>query len=120
MPVQPDAPAIARKREREERTVSQMIALYCRGHHEAAARTERAVCGEAICAACEELDAYASVRTRRCHRMAEKSSCDACPKPCYAPAMKERIRMVMRYAGPRMLLAHPVAALRHLVAKIAS
>lgn len=28
--------------------------------------------------------------------------------------MKERMREVMRYAGPRMLLYHPVAALRHL------
>ena len=28
--------------------------------------------------------------------------------------MKERMREVMRYAGPRMLLYHPVAALCHL------
>jgi hypothetical protein len=28
--------------------------------------------------------------------------------------MRERMRQVMRYAGPRMLWFHPVAALRHL------
>ena len=28
--------------------------------------------------------------------------------------MKERMRLVMRYAGPRMLLYHPMAALQHL------
>jgi hypothetical protein len=29
--------------------------------------------------------------------------------------MKERVRDVMRYAGPRMLLRHPYLALMHLV-----
>ncbi len=29
--------------------------------------------------------------------------------------MREKIRRVMRYAGPRMLLRHPVMALLHMV-----
>ena len=29
--------------------------------------------------------------------------------------MKEKIRLVMRYAGPRMLLHHPIVAIRHVV-----
>ena len=29
-------------------------------------------------------------------------------------AMRERVRVVMRYAGPRMLLRHPVLTLLHL------
>ena len=29
--------------------------------------------------------------------------------------MRARIREVMRYAGPRMLLSHPLMALRHLL-----
>ena len=28
--------------------------------------------------------------------------------------MRERVRQVMRYAGPRMLLRHPILALLHL------
>ncbi len=28
--------------------------------------------------------------------------------------MRERVRAVMRYAGPRMLLCHPILALLHL------
>jgi hypothetical protein len=28
--------------------------------------------------------------------------------------MRERIRQVMRYSGPRMIFHHPIAALRHL------
>jgi hypothetical protein len=34
---------------------------------------------------------------------------------CYTPDMRERIRAVMRFSGPRMLLHHPWLALMHLV-----
>ncbi len=113
-----DTPATARRRARELRTVSQMIALYCAGNHGQVGRTERAECGEGLCPACKQLDEYAALRTRRCPRMAGKAGCDLCPHPCYAPAMRERIREVMRYAGPRMLLKHPAAAIRHLAGRL--
>jgi hypothetical protein len=29
--------------------------------------------------------------------------------------MRERVRAVMRYAGPRMLLRHPILAVLHLL-----
>jgi hypothetical protein len=44
-----------------------------------------------------------------------KGSCKQCTVHCYAPAQREKIRAVMRYAGPRMLLYHPLEALRHLL-----
>ena len=43
-----------------------------------------------------------------------KPTCRLCPIHCYKREMKERMRQVMRYAGPRMLLYHPLIALRHL------
>lgn len=112
-----DSPEIAKRRAREERTVSQMIALYCAGNHNDAPRDEQAVCGEPVCASCAELDAYAALRTRRCRKMEVKTSCDACENHCYKPTMRERIRQVMRYSGPRMLRKHPIAAVRHLIGK---
>ena len=92
MPKAPDSPAVARRREREKRVVSQMIALSCRAHHQDAAR-----------------------RTELCPHMATKTSCNRCATHCYPPAMREQIRAVMRFAGPRMLLHHPIAAVRHLL-----
>lgn len=112
-----DSPKIAKRRAREERTVSQMIALYCAGHHPRESRTEQAMCGEPVCPSCAELDAYAVLRTSRCRKMETKTSCDACEIHCYKPAMLERIHEVMRYSGPRMLTKHPVAAVRHLLGK---
>ncbi len=112
-----DSPKIAKRRAREERTVSQMIALYCAGNHTDAPRDAQAVCGEPVCASCAELDAYAALRTRRCRKMDVKTSCDACENHCYKPEMRQRIRQVMRYSGPRMLTKHPIAAVRHLIGK---
>lgn len=112
-----DTPAIAKRREREKRTVSQMVALYCADHHDADARTERSYSGEPLCADCHALDEYCVLRTERCRSMAVKTSCEACGNHCYAAKQREAIREVMRYAGPRMLLHHPVAAVRHLLKK---
>lgn len=41
------------------------------------------------------------------------SSCSQCRVHCYAPAQRQAIKDVMRYAGPRMLLSHPVMTVCH-------
>lgn len=91
------------KIELEIGTLRRMLALYCRGRHAG---------GPELCAACRELEAYAADRLRRCARR-PKPACKDCPKHCYAPEPRSRIREVMRYAGPRMLLRHPLLTLRH-------
>ena len=114
---QQDSPKIARRRDREQRTRSQLVALYCADNHDAAARAETAHGGEAVCPGCASIDAYAVLRTERCRKMDVKTSCDECEHHCYKPEERERIRAVMRYAGPRMLKKHPLAAIRHLLGK---
>ena len=99
-----DSDRIQRKAEHEQRIVRDMIALYCRKVH-----GRRELCDE-----CQALVRYAEERTARCPHMAEKTFCSQCKTHCYSPAMREKIREVMRFSGPRMLLYHPVAALRHL------
>ena len=47
--------------------------------------------------------------------MATKTFCSVCKTHCYKPEMREQIRQVMRWSGPRMLFHHPVLAIRHLV-----
>ncbi len=32
--------------------------------------------------------------------------------------MKERMRQAMRYAGPRMMWYHPIAAIKHLIREL--
>lgn len=94
------------KREREKRMVSQMIALYCRKKHHTR--------GD-LCPQCAALDAYARMRSDLCPFMETKTFCSNCRVHCYRPDMRARIREVMRFCGPRMILHHPVAAIRHVV-----
>ena len=95
--------------EREKQTVSHMVGIYCSAHHAA---------GTALCDECRELLAYAHARLDRCKFGTGKPTCKKCPVHCYRQAMRERMRTVMRYAGPRMLWHHPVAALRHLMREL--
>ena len=110
----PDTPAVAKRRAREQRTISQMVALYCADHHPDE-RTERAHCGEPVCPDCKAIDDYCVKRTERCRSMEHKTNCEECGNHCYAPPQRDRIRAIMRHAGPRMMLHHPVAALRHML-----
>jgi hypothetical protein len=89
----------------EKRTVSAMIRMYCAARHTP---------DEPPCADCAGLEGYAHGRLDRCRFGAAKPACARCPTPCYRPAERERMRTVMRWAGPRMVLRHPVLALRHL------
>ncbi len=94
------------KRNREKILVSQMIRVYCRKKH----KTKRGLCSQ-----CRELDAYARLRSEKCPFMETKTFCSNCKVHCYKPEMREKIREVMRFSGPRMVFHHPVTAIRHVI-----
>lgn len=101
----------AGRMRREWRTLTAMIAIACRGReHPARSGGRRGLCPE-----CEELRAYAEQRLTRCPFGDDKPTCNNCQVHCYRPEMRQRVREVMIFAGPRMLLRHPVLALLHLV-----
>ena len=95
------------KRQREQQVLGQMIRLYCQKKH----GTQKG----ALCPDCAALESYAQHRTEKCPFMESKTFCSNCRVHCYCPDMREKIRMVMRFSGPRMLFYHPVLAIRHLV-----
>lgn len=97
---------IRSKREREKHVVSQMIALYCRKNHGTRGQ---------LCPECAALADYAHARSDKCPFMEQKTFCSNCTVHCYKPEMREQIRKVMRFSGPRMMLYHPVLAVRHLI-----
>ena len=96
---------VAVKREREKVIVSRMIALYCRKNHG----------GKTLCPDCAALDAYARQRSDKCPFMETKTFCSNCRVHCYQPEMREKIRAVMRFSGPRMLFHHPIPAIHHMI-----
>jgi len=101
----PPVPAPPRRVRREQRTVAVMVAMYCRDHHDA----------DALCPRCAELLEYSQSRVQRCSFGAEKPTCARCAVHCFRPELRDRIREVMRYSGPRMALRHPYLAARHLL-----
>jgi hypothetical protein len=95
---------------REQRTIEAMLRIWCAAHPEHV-RAE----GGPLCEGCEDLFTYASYRLLRCPYGEEKPTCKTCPIHCYSKEKREEMHAVMRFSGPRMLLRHPVLAIRHLL-----
>lgn len=94
------------RRARELKTIAAMARLYCHGHGHG---------GNPLCAECDALMQYATRRLERCVFGDAKPTCANCAVHCYSADMRERVRVMMRWAGPRMLLRHPVLAIAHLL-----
>ena len=92
--------------KRERKTVEHMIGIYCRAHHQ----TRGELCGD-----CRDLLEYARVRLKNCIFQENKTTCGNCPVHCYKPGMRDKIREVMRYSGPRMIRRHPLLAVGHMI-----
>lgn len=93
-----------RRIRREKRTIEVMVGMYCAAHH-----------GPDRCSGCVELRDYAHARIDRCPFHFHKPTCVNCPIHCYRSEMRDRVRAVMRYAGPKMPLRHPWLALMHVL-----
>ena len=68
-----------------------------------------------MCPSCLELLNYAYARLEKCKFGNKKGTCQKCPVHCYKPDMRERVRTIMRWSGPRMIIYHPIAAVKHLI-----
>ncbi|MFO1312344.1 MAG: nitrous oxide-stimulated promoter family protein [Burkholderiales bacterium] len=90
---------------RELATLRAMVTLHCHARHGVR---------DGLCAECDALMTYATRRLDRCVFGDDKPTCANCKVHCYNAAMRETVREVMRFAGPRMLLRHPLLAVAHL------
>lgn len=86
-------------------TIKKMVTLYCNHKHDSK---------DGLCQDCRNLLEYAWERLESCKHSQNKPTCGKCPIHCYKPDMRERVRNVMRYAGSRMIIYHPLDALKHI------
>lgn len=93
------------RRAREQKTLEAMIEMYCHGHHFSVS----------LCEDCAALSEYARRRLERCVFGDAKPTCANCLVHCYRDDMRERVRQMMRWAGPRMIFRHPILALMHRI-----
>jgi len=100
---------------REARTVRVMLDMYCRHNHTAGKTGGTKLDSGRLCADCQALWNYIEERLSRCPFRDDKPTCLACKVHCYRPSMREQVKAVMRFAGPRMALRHPVLSLFHFL-----
>jgi len=100
------AGALFSRFEREKTTIAAMIQVYCHDNHHQA----RGICDE-----CADVQGYAFLRLDKCPFGDTKPTCAKCVVHCYKPTMREQIRRVMRYSGPKMTYRHPILALFHVI-----
>jgi len=94
---------------RELATLRAMVGIYCGDKH-----ATRGTAGRELCAQCRALMDYATRRLDRCVFGDDKPTCANCAVHCYTATLREQVRVVMRYAGPRMIWRHPLLALAHI------
>jgi len=94
------------KRKKEKNIVELMIKVYCCRKHDDPG---------ILCSDCQELMGYSFERIDKCPFMEKKKFCSTCETHCYSSEMRDKIRLVMRYSGPRILFRHPIMATRHLL-----
>lgn len=86
-----------------------MIRMYCLHFHQ----KDLKPCNE-----CSTLIDYAFKKIDRCPYHDVKPVCSQCRIHCYQSDMRHKIREVMRYSGPRMLLLHPILGILHLIDRL--
>lgn len=90
--------------QKEQQVIETMIRLYCKGNKHASG---------ALCEDCQALCEASKTRLAHCRHGEQKTFCGQCKTNCYPPILRENMRAVMRYSGPRIMLYHPIMALRH-------
>jgi hypothetical protein len=109
----------------DTRLLGDFTAIYCRGNHQGVARAPLASEGvdagvygrrvPSVCDECAELLRYAEWRRAMCPKE-PKPFCSDCDTHCYKPGMRDAMREVMRYSGPRaMFRGYAIQGIRHLI-----
>ena len=82
-----------------------MIIIYCKDHHNSTQHP---------CSICSKFEDYAKKRLNFCRYQEKKPVCGRCGLSCYDLENKNYGELVFNYAGPRMMLQHPLLGLHHL------
>lgn len=91
---------------RDKKTLEFMISIYCEKKHNLDIEN---------CPSCKELYEYSLKRLENCKYGEAKTSCKKCKTHCYLPDKREKIREVMRFSGPRVVLYRPHQYIRYLL-----
>ena len=94
--------------EKEKTTIKLMINLYCNKKHKTKGHSEE------LCEECRELLEYANKRLSFCKFGENKSSCSKCKIHCYKKNMREKVKEIMKFSAPRLIIYDPIELIRHV------
>ncbi len=92
------------KVSKEKKIVYLMIEIYSKHHDKKELKDNEEML---------QLLNYAYKRLDHCPFKDKKSFCSICKIHCYEKTMREKIKKVMRYSGPRIIIYHPILFIKH-------
>ncbi|MBF0119652.1 MAG: nitrous oxide-stimulated promoter family protein [Desulfobacterales bacterium] len=92
--------------EREKITIRAMIEIYCKAFHNDSTQ---------ICKECSDIYNYASFRIDKCPHKDMKPSCAKCEIHCFNKIMRDKVKKIMRFSGPKMIIYHPILSMYHYI-----
>ncbi|KZL92740.1 nitrous oxide-stimulated promoter family protein [Clostridium magnum] len=95
------------RRVLEKEIFDKITIIYCKGNNHSVIP----------CSRCKEIMNYAHLRINSCTFGDDKKFCSKCTVHCFKPDMRENVKKIMRYSGPRIIFYHPIMAMKHLLSK---
>ena len=96
------------QKEKDKRVILLMISIYCKAQHHT----------NDLCENCKTILEYSYKKIDNCPLGNKKVTCKKCKIHCYSKEQKEEVRKIMKYSGPRMIIYHPIIAIKHLLKEI--
>ena len=95
---------------KEKENIRKTFGLYCNSNH--------GTTDNKLCPKCTALLTTAMLKIQRCPYGIAKPICDACETPCFGEVPTKEFRNIMKSSQKKMLLSHPLMAVRHKLASL--
>ena len=95
---------------KEKENISTTFGVYCNANH---GTTDKKLCPK-----CTALLTTVMLKMQRCPYGIAKPICDACETPCFGENPTKEFRAIMKSGQKKMLLSHPLMAVKHKLASL--
>ncbi len=95
---------------KEKENIRKTFGVYCNANH--------GTTDNKLCPKCTALLTTVMLKIQRCPYGISKPICDACETPCFGENPTKEFRAIMKSGQKKMLLSHPLMAVKHKIASL--
>ena len=95
---------------KEKETIRKTFGVYCNANH--------GTTDNKLCPKCTALLTTTMLKIQRCPYGIGKPICDVCETPCFGEVPTKEFRNIMKSGQKKMLLSHPLMAVKHKLASL--